>query len=49
VFPSDESAFKILYLAINNISKKWSMPVKDWPEALNRFSIKFSDRMSSNW
>jgi putative transposase len=49
VFPSNESAFKILYLAINNISKKWSMPVKDWPEALNRFSIEFSDRMPSNW
>ena len=49
VLPSDESAFKIIYLAIKNISKKWSMPVKNWPEALNRFSIEFADRMPNNW
>jgi transposase-like protein len=49
VFPSDESALKIIYLAIDNISKKWNMPVKDWPEALNRFSIEFSDRMPESW
>jgi len=49
VFPTDESAFKIIYLAVNNISKKWNMPVKDWPEALNRFSIEFTDRMPENW
>ncbi|MFM2428490.1 MAG: hypothetical protein RL012_374 [Bacteroidota bacterium] len=30
VFPNDESVFKILYLAIDSISKKWSMPIRDW-------------------
>lgn len=44
VFPSDEAALKQLYLAIRNISKKWTMPIRDWGLALNRFAIMFSDR-----
>lgn len=43
VFPTDESVFKVLYLAINNISKKWSMPIKDWKMAMNRFAIEFGE------
>lgn len=46
VFPTDESVFKVLYLAIHNISKKWSMPIKDWKMAMNRFAIEFGDRIS---
>jgi putative transposase len=49
VFPSDESAFKIIYLAIQNISKKWNMPIKEWVAALNRFSIEFADRLPEQW
>lgn len=44
-FPNDESMFKLLYLALNNISKKWTMPIRDWKAALNRFSIEFGERM----
>jgi len=44
-FPSDEALFKLFYLALNNISKKWTMPIRDWKAALNRFSIQFDDRM----
>lgn len=44
-FPSDAAMFKLLYLALNNIAKKWSMPIRDWKAALNRFSILFEDRM----
>lgn len=44
-FPSDDSAFKQVYLAIQNVSKKWTMPVKDWPSALNRFAIEFENRI----
>jgi putative transposase len=44
-FPSDEALFKLFYLALQNISKKWSMPIRDWKAALNRFSIQFEDRM----
>jgi len=44
-FPNDESMLKLLYLALNNIAKKWTMPIRDWKAALNRFSILFGDRM----
>jgi putative transposase len=44
-FPNDAAMFKLLYLALNNIAKKWSRPVKDWKAALNRFSILYEARM----
>jgi putative transposase len=44
VFPTDESAMKVIYLALNHISKKWTMPIRDWKAALNRFAIEFEDR-----
>ena len=44
-FPSDESLIKLFYLALRNISQKWSMPILDWKAALNRFSIEFEDRV----
>jgi putative transposase len=44
-FPTDEAVMKLFYLAIRNISKKWTMPIQDWKAALNRFSIQFDDRM----
>jgi putative transposase len=43
-FPSDESATKLLYLALKNISKKWTMPIHNWGAALSRFMIMFEDR-----
>jgi len=46
-FPSDEALIKLFYLALMNISKKWSMPLRDWKAALNRFTIQFEDRMQS--
>ncbi|MFN4888953.1 MAG: transposase, partial [Pseudanabaena sp.] len=45
IFPSDEAAFKLVYLAMRNISKKWTMPIRDWKPALNRFAILFEDRL----
>jgi putative transposase len=45
IFPSDEAAFKLVYLAVRNISKKWTMPIRDWKPALNRFAILFEDRL----
>lgn len=44
-FPSDEAMLKLLYLALKNIAKRWTMPVRDWRSALNQFSILFEDRM----
>ncbi|HEY9631440.1 MAG TPA: IS256 family transposase [Coleofasciculaceae cyanobacterium] len=43
-FPTDESTMKVIYLAIANISKKWTMPIRDWKSALNRFAIEFEGR-----
>ena len=45
-FPTDEAVTKLFYLALNNISKKWTMPIRDWKAALNRFTIQFEDRMA---
>jgi putative transposase len=47
-FPSDEALLKLFYLAIQNISKKWTMPIRDWKAALNRFTIQFDERMPQN-
>lgn len=44
IFPNDEAALKVVYLAIGNIAKKWTMPIKEWKPALNRFAIEFADR-----
>lgn len=44
-FPSDEALLKLFYLALNNISKKWTMPIRDWKAALTRFTIQFEERM----
>ncbi len=46
VFPTDESAFKVAFLAINEASKKWTMPIRDWKPALNRFTIEFGERVT---
>jgi putative transposase len=45
-FPSDEALLKLFYLALRNISQKWSMPIRDWKAALTRFTIEFGDRIS---
>ena len=44
-FPNDESALKLLYLALRNISKKWTMPIRLWMQALNQFVILFPGRL----
>ena len=44
IFPNDESAVKIIYLAIEQASKKWSMPLRDWKPAMNRFAIEYEGR-----
>ena len=41
IFPSDEAVFKVIYLASQNIAKKWTMPIRDWKPALKRFAVEF--------
>jgi putative transposase len=49
VFPTDQSATKVIYLAIQAASKKWTMPIHHWKNALNRFMIEFPDRMPEQY
>jgi|EPASupsiteSAE347_1022098.scaffolds.fasta_scaffold17872_1 putative transposase len=44
-FPDDDSAIKLLYLAVNNAAKKWTMPVRDWGTALGVLAIMFEGRL----
>lgn len=44
-FPNDESATKLLYMAIRNMMKKWTMPIQNWGAAINQMSIIFEGRM----
>jgi len=45
IFPNDQSALKVVYLAIQKASEKWTMSVHDWRAAMNRFAIEFDGRM----
>lgn len=45
VFPNLDSLFKLYYLALERIAKKWTMPIHNWCGALNRFVIEFGDRV----
>lgn len=46
VFPTDDSAMKVVYLAIQSAAKKWTMPIRNWKPCLNRFMIDFGDRLA---
>ncbi len=46
LFPTDDSARKVVYLAIQQASKKWTMPIRNWKPALNRFIIEFEERLT---
>lgn len=45
LFPNDEAVQKILYLALRNIAKKWTMPISNWSAAMNQFAILFEGRV----
>jgi len=47
-FPSEEAAMKLLYMGLEHIAKKWTMPVQDWKAALQRFAILFGDRQPTD-
>jgi putative transposase len=44
-FPTDEAVFKLLYLALTNLEKKWERSIRDWNNVLGQFSIFFKDRI----
>lgn len=47
-FPNDEAVSKLLYLALRNIAKKWTMPIHAWKDALNRFAIIYENRLPAS-
>ena len=46
LFPNQNSAMKVVYLAIMQASKKWTMPIQNWRSAMNRFEIEFGERLN---
>jgi len=44
-FPTDEAVFKLLYLALSKMEKKWERSIRDWSNVLGQFSIFFKDRI----
>ena len=44
-YPSEDSALKNVYMAIRAASRKWTLPIKHWKQALNHFAILFDDRL----
>ena len=47
-FPTDDAIFKVMYLALKNASKKWTMPIQNGGVALNQFAIVFGERVPLN-
>jgi putative transposase len=45
IYPNEESALKLVYMAIHEASKKWTMPIRHWKQALNHFAILYEGRM----
>ena len=46
IFPNDTSALKVIFLAIRKASERWSMPIRNWKPAMNRFMIEYEDRFA---
>ncbi|MBS9200415.1 transposase, partial [Escherichia coli] len=47
--PTDDSVKKVVWLAIQSASQKWTMPLKDWRMAMSRFIIEFGDRLDGHF
>ena len=47
-FPSEESALKLLYLALKNVRKRWQ-PTRDWKPSLNHYTLLWGDRIEAAW
>jgi putative transposase len=44
-FPTDDAVLKVLYLALTNAEKKWTMPIRQWRSALHQLAIQFEGRL----
>ncbi|NJO70953.1 MAG: transposase [Oscillatoriales cyanobacterium RM1_1_9] len=48
IYPSDDSALKIVYMAIREASRKWTLPIHHWKQALNHFAILYEGRLEAS-
>ncbi len=48
IFLTDDAVLKVAFLATQQASKKWTIPLQNWKLALNRFNIEFSDRLNGH-
>jgi transposase-like protein len=44
-FPNDEAAMKLIFMILQRVSKKWTMPIRNWGGAMHRFSVIYGDRV----
>jgi len=44
-FPNDSSVYRLIYLGLEQISQNWTMPIKKWKAALQRFAMRYEDRL----
>ena len=47
IFPTDDSIRKVIYMSASEISRKWTMPVRDWGLAYAQFAVYFEDRFTA--
>jgi len=45
IYPTDDSVRKSVFLSIQEISKKWTMPIRDWGIIIGQLMIFFDDRL----
>ncbi len=48
LFPTIDSLFKLFYLSLKNISRKWTLTLPNWPSSVSHFAIEFENRMPNN-
>jgi putative transposase len=46
IFPNDEAVFKLMFLTVQRLEAKWTMPIKDWASTLNQLEILFPGRLN---
>ena len=46
LFPSDDAASKLIWLALRNITADWGKAAHHWKEAMNQFAILYAERFT---
>jgi transposase-like protein len=44
-FPNDDAVYRLIYLGLENVSREWTMPIRNWKEALQQLAILYEDRL----